>query len=105
MHPKQTSRYTMMPPVVASMELHIVIYRDGHFGTLSEVINDTQFVSVMTNRSSKLTKAIRRFKTTGSHIASLFMVNWIVPYKIPTDGLIENQTQFTGTFLETLCSL
>lgn len=71
---------------------------------LPKTFNSSQYVLVMTDRNYKLTRAVFTSKTTGSHIVSLFMHKWTMPWGIPTTGLTENLVQSVSKFFELLCA-
>lgn len=50
---------------------------------LPKKLNGSQFMLVVTDRYWKLTRAVQMSKMTASHIASLFMDYWEIPYRIP----------------------
>lgn len=56
----------------------------------------------MTDRYSKVAKAVSTSKTTGLYIASLFVDNLVIPYCIQTLVLTDNGTQFFSKFLKSL---
>lgn len=61
------------------------------------------FVFFMTNRYTKLTRAIPLSKTTAAHVATAFLGNWIYPYGITGTVLSDNGSQFISAFLKTVC--
>lgn len=65
--------------------------------------HENQLVVVMTDRHSKLTRAVPTTQTTALHVASIFYDHWIIPYGIPDHLLTENSNQFVSKFFATLC--
>lgn len=55
---------------------------------------------VITDRYFKLTSAIPTFKTTASHVASLFPDYWIAPIGIPVYLRAENKPRFESKYFE-----
>lgn len=73
-------------------------------GPVPGTLEGNQDVLVMTDRYSKLTKAVPTSKTTASHIVSLSMDNRIMQSDIKTHVLAGNRTQFVGKFFKSLCA-
>lgn len=81
----------------------------GHHGSNTETVGVNQFVLLVTNCYSKLSKAVFTSKTITLPIASLFMDSWILPHGIPTPVFTDNETFFVSicfasvnTFLRTI---
>lgn len=72
-------------------------------GPLPTTLNGIQFVVVLTDRYSKVTRAVSTARKTGTHIASTFMDNWIIPYVISDYMVTDNGTQFVNKFFKSLC--
>lgn len=85
-------------PLIGPLEFMAIDIR----GPLPKTLSGNQFVQIMPNRFYKLTKAVSNFRTIASHIASLLMDNWVVPYEIPEYFLSDSRTQSTSKFFETL---
>lgn len=77
----------------------------GSLYLIPKTFNANQLVLIMTDPCSEVTRGVQNFEMTLSHIVLLFMDNWIVRYGILTHVLTENETHFTNTFFETLCSI
>lgn len=63
------------------------------FGLFPKTENGNQFVLIMPDRYSKLTRSKPTSKTSAMHIASIFFDIWIVPFEIPAHLLTDNGTQ------------
>lgn len=74
-------------------------------GPLSVTSAGNQYVTLMTDRYSKLTTALPTSKTSARHIASMLMDNWIHLYEMPDYVLTENGTQFICKFFEFLIAI
>lgn len=66
---------------------------------LPKTSNENQFVSVITDRYSKITRAVLTFRTTVERIASMVIDHWIIPYGIFDYVLTENGTLFISKFV------
>ena len=74
-------------------------------GPLPKTRLGNQYVLVITDRFSKLTRAIPMAKTTAPFIAAVFLNNWIMPYGIPDTILTDNGSQFIAEFFKTVCHI
>jgi len=61
-------------------------------------------VIVITDRYSKLTRAIPVASITAPHVASIFVDHWVIPYGIPEQILSDNGKQFVSKFFAALCA-
>lgn len=68
-------------------------------GPLPKTLNGIQVEVVVTDRYSKVVRAISTSKVTAWHIASLFMDSWIVPCGIRKHLLDDNRTQLLSKVL------
>lgn len=91
-------------PGIILGEWPIGVCCDGIWGPLSKTLNGNHFVVAMTDRYSNSTRAIPTSNTTMSHIASLFMDNWIIQYDVPKHVLKNNRTAFVSKCLKWLCT-
>lgn len=73
-------------------------------GLLSKTLKGNQFVLVITDLYSKLTRAVLTCMTTVSHILSIFMNSRVTPYRFPIHEWTENGTQCISEFSKTLCA-
>lgn len=64
------------------------------FGLLPKTIAGTQFIVVIMDLYTKLTREIPSPKTTAPQAVSIFFDLWIVPYRIPALPLTNNGPQF-----------
>lgn len=71
---------------------------------LPKTLNESQFVLEMKDRYTKLASAVPEFKITASHLLSILMNKWVIPYRISQYVLSNNKTQFTNIFFELLCA-
>lgn len=73
-------------------------------GPLLKTKNSNKFVVTMTDRYSRLTRAVPTSKTSATHILSISYDNFILPYGIPTYLLTDNSTQSVSSeFFKTIC--
>lgn len=70
---------------------------------LSKTRQGNQYICLITDRYSKLMRAISTFKTSETHMADIFVDYWVVPFGIPTYLLMDNGPQFVGKFLTLVC--
>lgn len=73
-------------------------------GPLPKTGSGHQFVVVLTELPSKMTKAVPTVKTSEWRIASILLDNWIYPYGTPRYVLSDNGSQFLGEFFTARCS-
>lgn len=62
--------------------------------------NGNQFVLVMTDHYLKLARAVLTSERTGTHIASMFMNNKTITYKIPAYVMTDSKSKFISKFFE-----
>ena len=74
-------------------------------GPLPQTRNGNQFILVITDRYSKLARAIPMNKTTAPFVAAAVLNNWIFCYGIPNTILTDNGTQFISEFFKTVCHI
>lgn len=67
----------------------------------AEIVNT--FFYLITDRYSKVARAISILNTMAMHIAFLFPYCWIVPYEILDFFLTKKDSQFSMMFFATLC--
>lgn len=72
------------------------------FGTLLKMSNSKQLVLVMTNRYSKLPRVVLTSKTAAAHNALGFKDNWIIPFQIPNNVLMDPEHGLLVSFQFTL---
>ena len=72
-------------------------------GPLPKTKQGNQFVVVLTDRYSKLTRAIPTGKTTATTVATIFVDHWVIPYGIPNYVLTDNGPQFVAKFFASVC--
>lgn len=63
-------------------------------GALPITFQEIQYVLIIMDRYSKLTRAIPTSKTTVSRLANLFLDHWIVPFGVPTYLLTDYVPKF-----------
>lgn len=73
-------------------------------GLLLKTATGNQFVFIMTDLNSKLTRAVPTSKTSALHVPSIFCNHLIAAYKIPAYLLTNNGTQFVSQIFETICN-
>ena len=74
-------------------------------GPLTRSADDSRFVLVMTDRFTKLARAIPLKSATAKVVAETFLESWIFPYGIPDIVLTDNGPNFVSKFFEHLNSL
>lgn len=72
-------------------------------GTLPKTNLGRHYIFVITDRYEKFTRAVPTAKTTASHIESIFLDSWVIPYGIPKYFLIDSGTQLLGMLFTELC--
>lgn len=73
-------------------------------GPLPRATNRNQRVMVITDRYSKLTRAIPTWRTTATHAANVFFDHCVISHDISTFLLIDNGPQFVRKFFATICT-
>lgn len=73
-------------------------------GLLPKTKTSSGFIIVMTNRCSKLTRAIPTKKTTATDVAHILVEDWAVPYDVPIQLLTNNGPEFAGKFFSAVCA-
>lgn len=71
-------------------------------GSLLKTSTGNRFVVVITDRYSKLTRAVPTKTNTAPQIVTIFMGNWAMPYGIPEFHLTDNGAQFFGKFFNSM---
>lgn len=64
-----------------------------------------QYVLVITDCSSKVTRAILVRNTTAAKVAEQFLTAWLYPYGTPTYHFTDNGPQFLPTIFEAVCGM
>ncbi|CAN8065462.1 unnamed protein product [Agarophyton chilense] len=67
-------------------------------GPLYKSSDGKRFVSVITDRFTKLTRALSLGKTTATDVATGFFSHWVHPYGMPLYLLTDNGSQFVSQF-------
>lgn len=70
---------------------------------LPETMQGNQYVVIITDRYSKLTRAIKTSKTAAAHMANIFLDHWIVSFDISSYLLTDNGTRFRSKFFASIC--
>lgn len=73
-------------------------------GPLPKTKDGKRYVLVITDRYTKLARAVAMSKTTAPHVSSTFLSHWVFPYGVPTSVLTDNGPQFIAEFFEFLCA-
>ena len=95
MQGKQKHKTKLFPPT-GSLE-YITIDLLGPFPMTK---NGNQFIAFITDRYSKITRALPMRKMTDPLMAAMLLKNWILPYCILSMILSDNDPQFIAEFLE-----
>lgn len=64
---------------------------------LAKTKNGNQFMVIMDDQYFKLTITVPTWKTSATHMASIFYDNGILPYRIPTYILRDNGSKFVSS--------
>ena len=64
----------------------------------------SRYILVMTDRFSKLTKAVPLKKITAHKVAQAFLEHWCFNYGFPAMLLSDNGSQFTAALFKTVCT-
>lgn len=94
-----------VPSTVVFSKLFAAFVEIDNLGTPSKTSNGSQFVLVMMDCCSEITRAALTFKTTARNIVSLFMDVFTTLYWIINHKLTKNRAQSIRKFFETLCKL
>lgn len=73
-------------------------------GPLPRIADGNQYNAVITNRFSKLTRAIPTSAISWTLLANVFFENWIISFRIPSYLLTINGPQFVTTFFPSIRS-
>lgn len=79
--------------------------RIDKLGPLTKTKQGNRFVFVKTDWYSEITTAIPTGKVTAIAVATVFLEQRMVPYKIPNIALTNNGPQFLMKILTALCAL
>ena len=63
------------------------------------------YILVITDRFSKMTRAIPMRSTTAASVAQAFLDNWVYPYGVPSYLVTDNGPQFASKFFEAVCTM
>ena len=74
-------------------------------GPLPKTKSGHVYVLVITDRFSKLTRAIPLGSTTASSVAKAFLEHWVYVYGVPNYLLTDNGPQFAAKFFDTVCGM
>lgn len=74
-------------------------------GLLPKTTSGDQYVVVVTDRYSNITRAIFSSETTSVHIANIILDHWIIPSGISSFLLTDNGSQFASKLFATLCGI
>lgn len=72
-------------------------------GPLSRTTQRDQYVLVITDRYSNLTRAVPATKTSKTHNAVIFLKHWIVPFGTPRYVLAGDGPKFVSKIFATIC--
>ncbi|CAN8067066.1 unnamed protein product [Agarophyton chilense] len=75
----------------------------GIIGPLNNSSHWKRFVLVITDRFTKLTRALPLGKTTATDVATAFLSHWVYPYGMPLYLLTDNGSQFVSKFFSHNC--
>ena len=73
-------------------------------GPLKRASTGDQYLLIISDRFSKLTRAIPLRSITALSVAKAFVNNWVVPYGAPATLLSDNGSQFTSKLFTMICS-
>lgn len=73
-------------------------------GLLSETQQEIQYVAIVTDSYSKLTRAVPKTKKSSTHMASIFLDHWIIQFGTRKNFLTDKGSQFVNKFIVAICS-
>lgn len=76
-----------------------------NLGALPCTVSGNQYVIVMTDRYSKLARAMPSDKTSSPNVANLFFDSWVVPYGIPAYIQTDYGMKFTCALFGTIYTM
>lgn len=74
-------------------------------GALPRTVDDNQYVIAMTDRYSKLTRALSTSQASFAHVVNVFFDSSIIPDSIPAYVLADTGVQCTNKLFATLCAM
>ncbi|CDF32213.1 unnamed protein product [Chondrus crispus] len=75
------------------------------YGPLPKTPHGNRHILVITDRFTKLCRAIPLRTTQAQQVAQTFLDAWVYPYGMPDTLLTDNGPQFTAKFFEAVCGL
>lgn len=79
------------------------ICRHGHPRTLPRATQRNKFVTVMTDKYFKKTRAVPTAKTSATQVANIFSDHRVIQFGIPRYVLTENDLQVIRNFFTAMC--
>lgn len=74
-------------------------------GPLPRMVNENQYVIIMTDRNTKFTRVMKSSKTSSPHVANVFFAFRVVPFGIPAYFLTDNKVKFLSKFFAMQCTV
>ena len=75
------------------------------FGPLPKTAHGNKHILVITDRFTKMCRAIPLRTAQAPQVAQAFLDSWVYPYGVPDTLLTDNGPQFTAKFFESVCGL
>ena len=75
------------------------------FGPLPKTAHGNRHILVITDRYTKMCRAIPLRTAQAPQVAQAFLDSWVYPYGMPDTVLTDNGPQFTAKFFESVCGL
>lgn len=72
-------------------------------GPLLKTQQGNQYIVMITDKYSKLTRAIPNSKILSTHMSNIFLDHWIIPFGIPSYLLTDNGPQIVRKLFATVC--
>jgi transposase InsO family protein len=97
-HQKRTTRLKLFPPSEPLQQVGIDL-----LGPLPRTRRGHRYLLVMTDRFSKVTRAVPLRSVLAAEVAAAFVDTWVTSYGVPLFLLSDNGRQFSAKFFQTIC--
>ncbi len=97
---RNTSKLSLFPPKGPLESVSIDI-----FGELHRTARGNQYLLMVTDRFSKLTKSIPLKGVSAAEVATAFVNEWVFNFGPPTSLLADNGKCFTSRFFQSICKI
>lgn len=103
---RNTLRYSHRPNlrrILASGPLELIAV--DIIGPFLKTVQGSHYALVSTHRYSKLTQAVPTSRTTVTHVVTVLVYHWLIPYSISPYLLTDNGVRFVSESFATVCAL